>query len=436
MSPFAFLLVTCVGCLAVVLRGRAGRFEQLGVALFIVVVACVGGGGLLSSSIRSDAIADGRGLIPCVLGPLLALSWRSELAGRISGPLVGVVATMLLLLGLGSHTSVLAAWRLAPIAVVGALGLAALAALSAALASLVRARTAATTLWRYRLRTEAAGVGVVGLAAMLAGAGAWWPLPATDAWPAVIGMGAALATLARAGASPPSVRDAAAAVIAATAAAAVAQTGTSAIVAAAVVVTGAVIGVGILGVPALRSTTSGTRAISSAVPASVFGVAPILDDESMRRPTRPRVLTRSPARRIVDAAIERAWRSSPQTRGQPPIDVIGGENVDIDGDASELAEALCALLDHALRTRAPDATDRMTVSVRAAAATVALELDGVALPAQGVPFLDADNGALALFRARLLVERHGGQLHVHGAGRGSVHVTLPRRVQRGGVGLA
>jgi len=437
MSPLVFLLVACAGCLAVVARGRLGRFEQVGVALFVVVVACVAVGGLLSSSLRSDAIADGRALIPCIIGPLLALSWRTELAERTGGPIVGGVATVLLLAGLGSHAAVLLPWRLAPVAVVGALGLAVIAAMTAAATSLRRARALPTPLWRHRVVTEVAGVGVVGLGALLAGAGAWWPLPAAAAWPAVVGLGAALATSARASASPLAGRDVAAAVTAAAAAALVAPTAMTAIVAAATVVTGAVVGVGVLGLPAPRRAVVEARAIGAPPPAGVFGVAPILDDDSLRRPTRPRVLARSPARRIVDAAIERAWRASGQSRGRPPIDVTGGDDVDVD-DAGELAEALCTLLDHALRTRAPDASERIMVTLRAAPATVALELDGVAFKEGGAPFLDVDGagGVVAVARARLLIERHGGQLHVRDGGRGSVHLTLPRRVQRGAVGQA
>jgi hypothetical protein len=373
-----------------------------------------------------------------VIGPLLALSWRTELNGRYSGPAVGVAATLLLLLGLGSHAAVLASWRMAPIAVVIALGLAALAAMTAAVASLVRSRATPTALWRNRLRTEAAGVFVVGLAALLAGAGAWWPWPAAHGWPALVALGAALATSARAGAQPIVGRDVALGLGGALATAFSATDVGPAIVGAAVVASGAVVGHGLLGLPTLpaRSVdgTAPVRVAGGPPPASVFAMAPVLDHDGLRRALRPRVLARTSARRLIDAAVDRAWRASATARGRPPIDIVG-EDVDVDGDAGELAEALCTVLDHALQRRGPGPDPRITITLRTAPATVGVELDGVALADGPAPFPGgdgADSGDLALARARVLIERHGGQLHVRHSGRGAVHVTLPRRVQQRG----
>lgn len=439
MTPLVFLLITCAGCLAVVARGRQSRLEQVGVALFIVVVACLAVGGLLTTAVRTDAIADGRGLIPCVVGPLLALSWRTALTGRTSGPLIGVLSTVLLLAGLGGHAAVLLPIRLAPVVVGGGLAVAVVAAVAAGVASARRARTLPAALWRHRLITEAAGVIVVGLAALVAAIGTWWPTPADVVWPTLVALGAALATSARAGAWPLSPRDVVIVAGGALAAAMVAPPGSDRVITAVVVATGAVIAHGLLGGLSSRPPRlDERRPVAAAAPTGLFGVAPILDDERLRRPQRPRVLARTSIRRIVDAAVERAWRSAAQGRGRPPIDVVGGDDLDVDGDAGELAEALCTLLDHALRTRAPDASERIMVTLRAAPATVALELDGVAFKEGGAPFLDVDGAGsvVAVARARLLIERHGGQLHVRDGGRGSVHLTLPRRVQRGAVGQA
>ena len=89
--------------------------------------------------------------------------------------------------------------------------------------------------------------------------------------------------------------------------------------------------------------------------------------------------------------------------------------------------------------------------VRAATQTVSFEVDDVGLGGDGHgaragwrPFLDAapvQDGdrpgyGVSLARARLLVERHGGQLHTRSGADGGVHITVPRRVSRGPVGLA
>lgn len=410
--------------------------------LLIVVVACVAVGGLLSSTLQSDPIADGRALVPCVVGPLLALSWRTELVGRFSGPLIGGVATTILLVGLGSHAAVLATRREAPIAVVVALGLATVAALAATTTSLLRARAAPGALWRNRVRTEAAGVGLVGVATLLAGIGSFWPWRAGDAWPAIVALGAALTTSARVNAWPLVGRDVALVVGGAFAAAVIAPGASGSIVAAAAVATGAVVGQGLFGQPAPRAVGRAMDGLRAAAepPAGVFGIIPLLDHEGLRRATRPRVLARTSARRLIDAAIDRAWRAA-GARGRPPIDVAGGEDVEVDGDAGELAEALCSILDHALQGRPSDADGRIMITLRTAPATVGIEFDGVALPQRARPFMDgvedaSGAGDLVLARARVLIERHGGQLHVRSGGRGAVHLTLPRRVQRGTVGLA
>jgi hypothetical protein len=438
MTPLVFLLVSCAGCLAVVVRGRLSRFEQVGVALFIVVVACLAVGGLLSTTLRGDDVADGRALIPCVIGPLLALSWRTALTGRTSGPLVGVLATVLLLAGLGSHAAALVPWRGAPLAVTAALSLAVVAAVAAAIASLRRARDLPAALWRQRLVTEAAGVGVVGLAALLAAVGTMWSVRLDAAWPALVALGAALATSARASAWPLMGRDVVIGAGAALAAVIVAPPDPTALVAAAAALTGVVVGQGLLSLPSRRPARSEHRAGSAAAPTGLFGMAPIVDDDLLRRPLRPRVLARTSTRRIVDAAIDRAWRGVGQGRGRPPIDVVGGDDIDVDGDAGELAEAICAVLDSALRGRTDPAAGRIIVTLRAAPTTVSVEVDDVALALPPHPFLDdaGHGGAVALARARVLIERHGGQLHVRRGERSAVHLTLPRRVQRGPIGIA
>jgi hypothetical protein len=373
-----------------------------------------------------------------VVGPLLALSWRTALTGRTSGPLVGVLSTVLLLAGLGGHAAVLLPLRLAPVVVGGGLAVAVVAAVAAGIASARRARTLPAALWRHRLITEAAGVVVVGLAALVAAIGTWWPTPADVVWPTLVALGAALATSARASAWPLSPRDVVIGAGGALAAAFIAPPGPDRVITAVVVATGAVIAHGLLGGPSSRPRRLDERhLVGAAAPTGLFGVAPILDDERLRRPQRPRVLARTSIRRIVDAAVERAWRSAARGRGRAPIDIVGGDDLDVDGDAAEFAEAICAVLDCALRARADTAEERITVTLRGAPATVSVEIDDVTFVPSPRPFADVDNDdSVALARARVLVERHGGQLHVRDGGRGAVHLTLPRRVQRGPVGLA
>jgi signal transduction histidine kinase len=69
---------------------------------------------------------------------------------------------------------------------------------------------------------------------------------------------------------------------------------------------------------------------------------------------------------------------------------------------------------------------------------------GFALAGSWRPFIDAVASAdgerpgygVSLSRARLLVERHGGQLHVRSGDEGGVQITVPRRVNRGPIGIA
>ena len=90
LGSLLLLIVSCVLALGAVVRGRLPRFEAIGVALFIVVVACVGVGGALSLALRDDVIGDGRALVGCAVGPLMALVWRGALAGRAGSVLIGL----------------------------------------------------------------------------------------------------------------------------------------------------------------------------------------------------------------------------------------------------------------------------------------------------------------------------------------------------------
>lgn len=189
-------------------------------------------------------------------------------------------------------------------------------------------------------------------------------------------------------------------------------------------------------------------------------MAPFLDDAILRRPGRPRLLARVPARRVLEAALERARTTQPVGSGRRDdvirIEVVAPEaEVDLEGDPADLAEALCAVLDNALRLRALQPEVRIQVHIRSSPGSVTFEVtdsieDGAdahratALPDPEAPFMnprshDVDRPGLgvALARARLLMERNGGMLLTHFSAEGStVKLTVPRRTSRVTVGQA
>ena len=315
--------------------------------------------------------------------------------------------------------------------------------------TLRRARTLPAASQRQRLYTEAAGIlllvvaVVIGLVDLFdqgargdaAGPGAGWA--------AIVGAAIACGTAARAGAMPTAARDLAIVVVA-TAMFLIALPLPLVPVAFAAVVVAVVLG----GTVDLRRTAAAPASLTAdathdaviSVQPGIAGFAPLLDDAHQRRPQRPRIFSRAGARRLIDVAIDRAWRAQPAGRGRAPVDISGGDDIDIDGDAGELAEALCAIVDNALREQSRHSDRRIAVVIRATAHTVAFEIDDGSAPAlvgewrpflvSGVVDVERPGYGVALARARLLLERHGGQLSL-GRGAGAVvHVTLPRRLQR------
>lgn len=447
MDSLLVLLLACVGCVAIVVRGGLGRFEQVGVLLFVVVVACVGCGGLLSTSVMQTDVADGRALIACIMGPLLALAWRSESTSSQTGVVMAVVAGVLLVAGLLSHAAALVSSPVAPLAVGGSLILATATAVVATANSWRSARVLPSTLWRARITQQAWAVALVGIAAVLAAVGVFSSTSLDASWPAVCGLGAALATSARASTVPLVGRDVGLLAGAATWAALT----THSIVTVAAVATGAVVSHAVLA--SVRSfrhaasmptaaadapSSSTSSSLAGPLPAGLFGVIPIDDEGAQKATTRLRVPARTPVRRLIEAALERSWRGVTPTRARPSVEVVGGDDVDVDGDAAELAESLSAIFESALRARGPHDL-RLRILVRAAPTTLSIEIEDTGLVMSAVPAFQVDDdgrptSAVALVRAKGLVERSGGTFHVRD--RGAVHVTLPRRPVRQPMGLA
>ncbi|HEY4221504.1 MAG TPA: ATP-binding protein, partial [Myxococcota bacterium] len=180
----------------------------------------------------------------------------------------------------------------------------------------------------------------------------------------------------------------------------------------------------------------------------------------LRRPSRPRVIARVPARRLLDAALDKARSAQPQKDAR--IEVVSSDlDVDVDGDPADLAEALCAVLDNALRVRAQNPGTNVQVLLRGNAAAVTFEVtdqardssegassdsphvDDANVPSVDAPFLnpraDLDRPGLgvSLARARILVERNGGKLLTRSTADGStVQLTMPRRMLKGAIGQA
>jgi signal transduction histidine kinase len=133
-------------------------------------------------------------------------------------------------------------------------------------------------------------------------------------------------------------------------------------------------------------------------------------------------------------------------------EIAGDAEVDVDGDPVELSEALCAVLDNALRLKAKNPEMKVQIYLRGGPGHVTFEVSDhkqseAKAPSLGpnpdVPFFGASNDAdrpglgVGLARARLLVEKNGGKLLTRTTTEGScVQLTIPRRMQKQAVGHA
>ncbi len=183
-------------------------------------------------------------------------------------------------------------------------------------------------------------------------------------------------------------------------------------------------------------------------------MSPMLDDALMLRPARPRVNARVTAKRLLEASLERARAAHPLARrAQLAVDVREDDaDVDVEGDPGELAEALCAVLDNALCLKREHPALYVRVHVRGSPGYVTFEVSDDLAEQAGVvegagprptrPFSSARGGerpglGVGLARAKLLVERHGGELLARRTSEGScVQLTLPRRRTRSVFGVA
>jgi signal transduction histidine kinase len=431
---------------------------SLGVAIAAGLCALLGGG-------------DGRPLLLCAAGPLLVLSLQDVVSARtalLSVPLVatGLVVQALILL------------RLLPLAFAAPVcALAGIACTAGTVACVLRRRTIVVPRARAVILGQAVALGLVALSAFSASI----PGPGGQGtWAVAIGAAGAVATACRLSpTSPPGLREVAAAflvfALALTAtAAATLDVATSFIVSAGAalaslasfVLVRATFDVARRALPLAASTTSVAERPGAELelpsPQALAAMSPLLDDALLRRPGRPRVIARVPARRLLDAALEKARSAQPSIKGRREdllrVEVVAQEtDIDVDGDPADLSEALCAVLDNALRARALHPDVKVQVQLRGSAAAVTFEISDMVpegaegaepLAAMGIPDADApflnprvdpDRPGLgvSLARARLLVERNGGKLLTRSSAEGSfVQVTMPRRMQKGAVGQA
>lgn len=197
---------------------------------------------------------------------------------------------------------------------------------------------------------------------------------------------------------------------------------------------------------------------TSPLSSEAIGVlAPMVDDGAVRRPARPAIATRVSARRILDAALDRARsRQVGVEHLEIEIDTREGDaDLDIECDVGAVAEALCAVVDNALRLRSTHPQVGITVYVRGGHRQVTFEVsddlgrflgpdEELVPPDAERPFFSADRGAggrtglgLGLARAKVLLQRQGGLLMTRQTEDGScVQVTVPRRRERSSLALA
>jgi hypothetical protein len=449
------LLASCG--LALLVIGRAGlpRFEAIGTALFVLVMLCIATGAVLSQTLTQGVLADGRALFACGLGPLTALLWRDALDQPPAGAAIGVVSGALLLGGLTGHALALQAHPLAGVVVVSELVLAAVVSLVVARHTWRRAQRATGGLQRARHHTETAAAVCVVLASLSAGLELSASWGASSPWAMWVAVAVSAAVAGRTAAIPPTPRDLVIVAVAAVVGFVALPISSAVVVAAATAIAVSVtagLSIRRVVVPSATSTTTPLPATPAAVLAVQAGtqlLTPLFDDATLRRPLRPHILSRTSVRRLcrlLESAVDAAWHAQPAARGHPPVDVTAEGDPDIDGDVGELGEALCAIVDNALTEYVRHPERRIDITVRATASTVSIDVvDGSAPALTGAwrPFLvggprdvDRPGFGVSLTRAQLLIERHGGELSLGRGAGAAVHVRLPRRRQRGPVGVA
>jgi hypothetical protein len=457
-GEFLFLLLSAaVGAICAALS-RADRLERTGLALFHVVIACVALASALADGLGARGLDDGRALVAAAAGPFVALLLRVDVRDRRRERLASACSASLLLLGIGTQAALLLDVPAAGPLVVVADGAVVAAAGWLLVESLKRHREANAPLARTMAAADGLAASLLLAAALFALVvspglkvdGASVPAP----WALALAAAAAWATAPRCGRAPPDRRDVIAAVLVGGLAAAVVP---FAFLPGVVGASWTAVAFGRALWPAAPPRTRGlpTPLSPSPVAAETLGsMSPVLADPVLRTIARPRVIARSSARRIVEAAIDRAQRGRPPGEERVAVELLTAEqDADLEADPVDVADALGAIIDSALAERAsrPGTRRRVVVVLRASAQSVAFDVaDGVdgAAAALGAPPLSTDTGAtgvgagdvdaaVALGRARLLAERHGGSVDVRPGPRGaSIQMTIPRRPSRLGVGSA
>jgi hypothetical protein len=432
----------------------ARRLERIGLLVHHGFALAVAAAAAMSALFDGG---DGRPLFLCAVGPLLVLCLQDAV-----GPRLPLTAIPLIVLGFVAQGLLVAG--VVSVAVVGGAcaGLATGVCFLGAAICRVRAKALAVPRQRALLEAQTIALTVAGVG----GAISVLPWAPVGAWAIALGTAEAIGTASRIDASaPPSLRDVLPGVIlGAFAFVAGMAAGIAPVLAigAALWIALALPGVVVLvraSAPVARASFVEVKSAplpDSALPSAsaLAAMSPLLDDAAMLRPQRPRVISRVTARRLLDAALERARAAQPvppgaRGREQLRVDIVAQDNeADIDADPGELSEALCAVLDNALRVRAQTPTARVQVQVRGGPSVVTFEISDTgttaSMPNPDAPFLaprlddtERPGTGVALARARLLVERNGGKLMTRSSDDGSfVQVTVPRRMQKGAIGQA
>jgi hypothetical protein len=177
---------------------------------------------------------------------------------------------------------------------------------------------------------------------------------------------------------------------------------------------------------------------------ALSALTPLLDHDAVLRPRGGSVVVRITAQSLLDAALEHARQrsESPHLDKSRVTLVVEDAEADVECDPSELSAVLGDILQVA-RTRSSDDTAAMRVRLRAGPREITYEFSSEGPTENGGtpnapydlehPFTLVDGGfpGLALSRARVVIEKHGGLLIYRPTERGHfVQVTIPRRQHR------